>query len=340
MNEINQWRVQMQPWGGETRWHLLDPQGEVVPEAERFLHTLMLRGLAPRTRRTYAYDLLCAYRWMEENDLHAEQIGGEDMLGFIAYQQQPPPAAPSTINRRLRLLQRLVAFLTGTTPLIPAWQHQGQALHFHARSRRGSLRLKEPHRVVHPLSDAQVLKFVGSLKSWRDRLIVLLMWAEGLRSMEVLNLCLTDIDLHHGSLHIEGKGRKQRVMPLAEPVAKVLLLYVRLERPRTTSPRLLLVLKGPHRGRPLSPEGLRNTFRYHRAKSGVAQANPHRFRHSFGANMTRCRVPLLVLARMMGHSSPHTTMRYVELEDEELRQHFQQALDALAPRGLLDAPEA
>lgn len=339
MKEPGTWRIQRQPWGGQPRWHLLNAEGEAEPEAERFLHTLMLRGLAPRTRRTYAYDLLCAYRWMEENHLRPEQITGEEMLGFVAYQQRPPPAAPSTINRRLRLLQRLVRFYTGITPLIPAWQHQGQALHFHARSRRGSLRLKEPRRVVHPLSDAQVLEFFGSLKSWRDRLIVLLMWAEGLRSMEVLNLSLRDIDLYHGSLHIEGKGRKQRVMPLAEPVAKALLLYVRLERPRSTSARLLLVLKGPHRGRPLSPEGLRNIFRYHRAKSGIAQANPHRFRHSFGANMTRCRVPLLVLARMMGHSSPHTTMRYVELEDEELRNHFQQALDALTPRGLLDAPD-
>ena len=336
MNEFNDYQVQMEPWGEQPRWRLLDAQGEPVPEAERFLHTLMLRGLAPRTRRTYAYDLLCAYRWMVQNDLRLEQISGEDMLGFAAYQQHPPPAAPSTINRRLRLLQRLARFHTGTTPRIPAWEHQAQPLHFHSRSRRGSLRLKEPHRVVHPLSDAQVREFVSSLKSWRDRLIVLLMWAEGLRSIEVLNLRLTDIDLHHGSLQIEGKGRKQRVMPLAEPVAKALLLYMRLERPRSCSPHLLLVLKGPHRARPLSPEGLRNIFRYHRRKSGIAEANPHRFRHSFGANMTRCRVPLLVLARMMGHSSPHTTMRYVEVEDQELREHFQQALDALTPRGLLD----
>jgi site-specific recombinase XerD len=83
-------------------------------------------------------------------------------------------------------------------------------------------------------------------------------------------------------------------------------------------------------------DGLRRIFRYHRSKSGVEQANPHRFRHSFGANMTRCRVPLLILARMMGHSSPHTTMRYVEIEDHELREHYQQALDTLRAKGLLN----
>ena len=51
--------------------------------------------------------------------------------------------------------------------------------------------------------------------------------------------------------------------------------------------------------------------------------------------MTRCRVPLLVLARMMGHSSPHTTMRYVEIEDHELREQYLQALDTLKTQGVL-----
>jgi integrase len=99
---------------------------------------------------------------------------------------------------------------------------------------------------------------------------------------------------------------------------------------------MFIVLKGPRRRSPLSLEGLRRIFRYHRGKSGIKHANPHRFRHSFGANMTRCRVPLLVLARMMGHSSPHTTMRYVEIEDEELRTHYQKALDTLNNKGLLN----
>jgi site-specific recombinase XerD len=125
-------------------------------------------------------------------------------------------------------------------------------------------------------------------------------------------------------------------MPLAEAVADTLRLYGRLERPTTSSQAVFLVLKGKRRGQPLSMDGLRRIFRYHRSKSGITQANPHRFRHSFGANMTRCRVPLLILARMMGHSSPHTTMRYVEIEDHELRAHYQQALDTLKAKGLLN----
>jgi site-specific recombinase XerD len=317
-------------------WELVTADGQPVEQAERFIHTLVLRGLSPRTRRTYAYDLLEAYRWMTEANRKPAQIAGDDLVAFIDYQQRPPPAAPSTINRRLRLLQRFVEFLTGDAPVVAAWRQHTHALHFHSRSRRGSVRIKEPHRVIHPLKDTEVMTFYASLKTWRDRSIMLLMWAEGLRAAEVLNLTVDDIDPQGQSLRILGKGNKQRVMPLADAAANTLRLYAQLERPSTAAQAMFVVLKGPRRGQPLSAEGLRMIFRYHRRKSGIKQANPHRFRHSFGATMTRCRVPLLVLARMMGHSSPHTTMRYVEIEDPELRAHYLQALDVLKEQGLID----
>lgn len=335
MSEEDGLRVRMRRWGAEQRWQLHGPDAEPVPEAERFLHTLMLRGLSPRTRRTYAFDLLCAYRWMAETSRQPEDLTGEQLLEFIEFQQRPPPPAPSTINRRLRLLQRFVDFLTGAPPSIPPWEYRSHAASFYARARRGSLRLKEPHRVVRPLKDAEVLEFFSSLKTWRDRAITLLMWAEGLRSMEVLNLTLPDLDFHHMSLRIQGKGNKERVMPLATPVANALVLYLRLERPAVPSPRLFLVLKPPHRGRSLSAEGLRMIFRYHRTASDVLAANPHRFRHAFGANMTRHRTPLLALAKMMGHSSPPTTIRYVEIEDAELRAFYNEAIEKLLPGDLL-----
>jgi len=317
-------------------WQLLGSDGQPVEQAERFIHTLVLRGLSPRTRRAYAYDLLEAYRWMDQANRLPEQIIGDDLLSFIDYMKRPPSASAATINRRLRLVQRFVQFLTGEAPVVAAWRQHTHALNFHSRSRRGSVRVKEPHRVIHPLKDNQVMTFYASLNTWRDRSMMLLMWAEGLRAAEVLNLTVNDIDPQGQGLRILGKGNKQRVMPLADAAINTLRLYAQLERPTTDSQAMFVVLKGPRRGQPLSAEGLRRIFRYHRRKSGIKQANPHRFRHSFGANMTRCRVPLLVLARMMGHSSPHTTMRYVEIEDPELRAHYLEALDVLKAQGMLD----
>jgi site-specific recombinase XerD len=320
-------RLSQGPW--QPAWELSGPDAQPVVDAQRFLHTVLLRGLCARTCRTYAYDLLAAYRWMHDHHRQPRQITGDDLVAFIEHMQRPPAASPSTINRRIRLLQRFVQFLTGLAPVVAAWGYPTHASRFHCRSRRGSMRLKEPHRLVQPLKDDHVLQFYRSLKTWRDRSMMLLMWAEGLRTAEVLKLTVNDIDLSEQSIRIQGKGNKQRLMPLADALARTLHLYAQLERPATASQTLFVVLKGPRRGAPLSTEGLRRLFRYHRATSGVAQANPHRFRHCFGANMTRCRVPLLVLARMMGHNSPHTTMRYVQIEDPELRAHYLQALAAL-----------
>ena len=101
--------VRMQRWGGEQRWELLGPDAEPVPEAERFLHTLMVRGLSPRTRRTYAFDLLCAYRWMAEANRQPDQLTGDEAPRVhrvpttspagCALHHQPAPAAAATLCR-------------------------------------------------------------------------------------------------------------------------------------------------------------------------------------------------------------------------------------------------
>jgi site-specific recombinase XerD len=225
------------------------------------------------------------------------------------------------------VLQRFLAFLHDQPLRLPSWALSQPPWHS-ARGARGAfLRVKEPQRLVQPLPDRQFLEFFASLRTWRDRSIALLMWAEGLRSFEILGLDLGDVDFQLRNLRILGKGNKERIMPLAEPVADILTRYLQIERPPSATSALFVVLKAPHRGEPLTLAGLRRIFRYHRAHSGIHAANPHRLRHSFATNMTRLRVPLLLLAKMMGHSSPQTTMRYVQIEDHQLRELYEQALE-------------
>ena len=161
-NTHNAFTVGKRQRQGQTVWELVAADGQPVEKAERFIHTLVLRGLSPRTQRTYAYDLLETYRWMAEADRQPEEVNGDDLVTFIDYMKRPPPASPSTINRRLRLLQRFVQFLTGAAPVVAAWRQHTHALNFHTRSRRGSVRIKEPHRVIHPLKDAEVIRFYAS----------------------------------------------------------------------------------------------------------------------------------------------------------------------------------
>jgi integrase len=141
------------------------------------------------------------------------------------------------------------------------------------------LRLRQSRRIIQPLTAEQVAQFWASFRMFRDLAVVGLMLLDGLRSCEILALQLEDLRLADALLHVLGKGRKQRTLPLPGEILEVLRSYLRLERPLTNSPYLFVSLKGRRRGQPMTPAGLRSLFRHHRLRSEVRTANPHRFRH-------------------------------------------------------------
>jgi len=322
------------PAPGQTEWQLIGPDDRPVADANRFLHVTAIRGLRSHSLRAYAYDLLCAFRWMRSTRRSITEFTADALLDFIEFQQHAGPAAATTINRRLDVLQRFMAFQSGRLHLAFASPSPGPVTFRRGRG-ASRIRVRTAHLLVTPLTDKQAVTFFNTLRTARDRAITLLMWANGLRSCEILSLSPGDVDFHNMSLRILGKGRKERMLPLAEPVAKLLLQYLAHERPAHSAAMFFVVLKGPRRGQPMTYTGLHRVFRYHRLISKVPNANAHRFRHTFGANMTRCRVPLAILAKMMGHSSPQTTLRYIQLNDQEVRRQYEEALATLNTTGLL-----
>lgn len=320
-------------------WQLIGPDGQPVAEANRFLHAVGRRGLRPNTLRAYAYDLLCAWRWMHHAGHGLSTLSVDRLLDFIEYQRQAAPAAPATINRRLDVLQRLLAFVTGDPPADAPWLGTRPGLSRRGR-RPSAIHVRTPQPLVLPLTERAALTFFETLRTARDRAITLAMWMAGLRSCEILALRLADVDFQTMSLKVLGKGRKERMLPLAETLAKALLQYLTCERPARACSHVFVVLKGPRRGQPMTYNGLHRLFRYHRLTSRIDNAHAHRFRHTFGANMTRARMPLAILAKLMGHSSPQTTLRYIQLNDQDVRQQYEEALQTLQAGGRGDGRSA
>jgi len=188
------------------------------------------------------------------------------------------------------------------------------------------LRLKQPRRVIRPLSAEQVAQFWASFRTFRDLAVVGLMLLDGLRSCEILALQLEDLKLADALLNVLGKGHKPRTLPLPGAILEVLQNYLRLERPLTNSPYLFVSLKGQRRGQPITPAGLRSLFRHHRLRSEVPSANPHRFRHTFGADMVRAGISLPALHHLMGHAQIHTTMLYVQLAPQDVWREYTRAV--------------
>jgi site-specific recombinase XerD len=142
-----------------------------------------------------------------------------------------------------------------------------------------------------------------------------------------LGLRLNDIDADNQSLLINGKGGKQRVVPMAPIVCTTLGGYLRCERPRhCLTDRVFVVLRGGTSGMPMTLAGLRSLFRNRRDRmSRLRNANPHRFRHTYGADMARAGVGIPVLQQLMGHSDISTTLRYINLSLEDITDEFQRA---------------
>jgi integrase/recombinase XerD len=180
--------------------------------------------------------------------------------------------------------------------------------------------------VIVPLSAEEVAKFWDSFRTFRDLALVALLLLDGLRSREALDLQLEDLQLAEAQIWVLGKGNKQRQLPLPTETIDVLQNYLRLERPLTNSPALFVSLKGRHRGQSMTVAGLRSLFRHHRLRSEVPRANPHRFRHTFGADMVRAGISLPALQRLMGHSHIHTTMLYVQLAPQDVWREYARAV--------------
>jgi site-specific recombinase XerD len=311
-------------------YRVLDSQGHEIDWANSFLDAQHLRRLSARSLRAYAYDLLHFARW---SPLPLAELTESTLLDYVRFQlDQKPQPTPQTVNHRLTVLRCLYRFHQGCqipsgsvhfericpkrSPL--GYGHPRRALHT-------GLRLQEPKRLIVPLSAQQVQIFCDSFHAFRDLALVGLMLLVGLRSAEVLALQLDDFDPAHAQIRVTGKGNKQRLLPLLPDLLDALDTYLRLERPPTPSSSLFVCLKGPHRGQPMTLPGLRALFRHHRATSLVSSANPHRLRHTFGADMVRNGISLPALQLLMGHAQIRTTMLYVQLSPRDVWEQYARA---------------
>lgn len=324
-------------------YRLEDAEGNEVPEVNEFLDAQVCRGLSPRSVRAYGYSLLNFWKWFSTLKKDLSDLDETQLLDYIRFQistaeEAGTTAGAKTINHRLAAIRCLYSFHCGrdlppgdrscrtrSHPYYTAAASPTGYLH-PERPRASKLHQKEPQRVVKPLTPEETEAFTKSLRTWRDMSIVGLMLFCGLRSREVIEALLTDLNLEEGSIRIRGKGDKERMIPLPAHVASLLTTYLEVERPETETKNLFVILKGPNRGHPMTPSGLRSLFRYHRKRSKVARANAHRWRHTFGTEMAEAGISLPALRSLMGHSDIMMTMRYVAVSAHHVSEEFHRVI--------------
>lgn len=156
----------------------------------------------------------------------------------------------------------------------------------------------------------------------RDRAMLELLYASGLRASEVVTLRMENVDSKAGFLRVVGKGGRERVVPVAGPALETLTEYVKHWRPlflkkRGTSNVLFL----SRRGRPITRQTLWNRIRHWGREAGIRdRISPHTLRHSFAGHLLAGGADLRAVQAMLGHADISTTQIYTHVTPERLRE--------------------
>ncbi len=158
-----------------------------------------------------------------------------------------------------------------------------------------------------------------SFRGLRDRAMLQVMYAAGLRVSELCGLKLADIDRRRGVVSAFGKGGKRRLVPLGEPALDALDAYlaVRATHPRAASTTVLFLSP---RGRAMTRQGFwKLVLRYARGAGIQKPSSPHKLRHSFATHLLQGGADLRSVQAMLGHTDISTTEIYTHVADDHVR---------------------
>jgi len=275
------------------------------------------------------------------------QVNAADVFAFLASQRTArfggqvvrledgePGLAARTIARRLSSVRGLYAYLaarddTGVSrnpvPTSLAARRPG------ARRGKGGVPLiRTPRTLPRVLAPSEVDALRAALRTHRDRAMVEAMLLGGLRRCEVLGLRLDDVNVGERRVFVaEGKGGRQRMVPVSARFFGSLGGYLDQERPQTSTDRVFVVLKGPRRGEPLSAAGLDEILDGARGRAGLTQATCHQLRHTCFTRLREAGMALEAIQAQAGHASIDSTRIYLHLANDWLQREYLRAAEAI-----------
>jgi integrase/recombinase XerD len=281
----------------------------MTPLRQRFIDDMRVRNYSPRTIECYIIRLADFARHFGRSP---EQMGPEEVRAF-QLEMLRRQYSWSTFNQTVCALRLLYGMTLGRPEQVPFIPFG-----------------KRPQTLPVVLSPEETLQFLEAAEPGRDRTLFQTTYACGLRLSEVTHLQIPDIDSKRMVLIVrQGKGAKDRLVPLSVRLLEVLRAYWRECRPR---PWLF-----PGRGgrQPLTGGGVERRFRRTLTHAGLTKAaTMHTLRHCFATHMLEAGVDLRTLQAMMGHTSLKTTMHYLQISSQCLRR-----APSLLDRLMLPAPK-
>jgi site-specific recombinase XerD len=309
------------------------------PVVDEYLEFLTARA-RPNTRLAVAFDLKVFFSVVDKTPV---RVTSADVMAFIRDQRATGQVvvridgsaglSPRTIRRRLSSVSGFYAYLLarGDTSVAHNPVPQGLTTRREGERRRRRPLVRAVTTLPRVLAPAEVDALVAALRTARDRAMVDAMVLGGLRRCEVLGLRLTDIRLGERRVFIaDGKGGRQRLIPVSSRFFSSLARYLDHERPaEASSDAVFVVLKGPRRGEPLSAYGLDEVLRAARRRAGLSHGTCHELRHTCLTRLREAGMSLEALQAQAGHASIETTRVYLHLADDWLAAEYRKAAAAI-----------
>jgi integrase/recombinase XerD len=274
-------------------------------------HMRVERGLSDNTIKSYSRDLNRFSQYLVARNLSSLSIGQDDILDYMSSLQGT--ISVRSAARSLSALKMFFRFLVydGKIKNSPARLLNTPKL---PRKLPGVLSLEEVDRL---LSQPDPATHLGQ----RDKAMLELLYATGLRVSELVGLKLTNINLEAGYLRTVGKGSKERMVPMGGKALDALKDYLDDGRVRLLKNTMASHLFLNARGKPLTRQGFWKIIKQYGLKSGLkGPITPHILRHSFASHLLECGADLRAVQVMLGHADISTTQIYTHVTRDRLKQ--------------------
>ena len=283
------------------------------PAVSRFLDAVwMERGLSANTLAAYRADLTALARWLAERGVSILRTGRGDLQEFIAWRVQLG-ARPRSTARQLSSFRRFFRYLVreGVIREDPTAQIAMPKI---GRSLPKSLSEEEVESLLGAPTVADPL---GN----RDRTMLEVLYATGLRVSELVNLRHAQVNLNQGVLRILGKGNRERLIPLGEEAVRWLTEFTRGSRGEILLDRTTDYLFPTRRGDRMTRQAFWHIIKRYARKAGIAkELSPHTLRHAFATHLLNHGADLRVVQMLLGHSDLSTTQIYTHVARERMKE--------------------
>jgi integrase/recombinase XerD len=277
------------------------------------------RGLSRNTLDAYRSDLHQFSSYLERHGLIVQSARHSDLADFLDELAHGhagrPPVAPTTLGRKVACLRSFYRHL----------RREETISHDPTADLHGP---RKPQRLPRVLSREEVRRLLeqprgSSPLALRDRALLEVMYACGLRASEAVGLELGDLDLEEGLLRTRGKGDKERIVPVGRQALAALAVYLRGGRPELVGNHVQTRLLVNHRGGELTRQGLYKIVQGHARRAGLEEKmSPHTLRHTFATHLLAGGCDLRSLQEMLGHADLATTQIYTHLSADRLKDAY------------------